>query len=56
MTNGQVRRIPDVGYAMFYKNFEDPTKAEGFTEVVKVKWAPHFASDADKELFLQKTG
>lgn len=30
--------VPDVAYAVFRKNFVEPTLAEGFTEVIRVDW------------------
>nr|KAG5697411.1 hypothetical protein BaRGS_008837 [Batillaria attramentaria] len=54
-TNGEVRRIPDVGYNVFKKNFEEPTKAEGFTEIVKVNFMAKFDSTRDEEIFKQWT-
>jgi len=56
MTNGAVRRVPDVGFNTFFKNFQEPTTDEGFTEVVHVKWAPVFDSEDAKKLFLKWTG
>jgi bifunctional polynucleotide phosphatase/kinase len=50
-TDGEVRRIPDVGYNVFKKNFEEPTKAEGFSEIVKVDFVPHFDSMRDEQIF-----
>ncbi|XP_052774383.1 uncharacterized protein F21D5.5-like isoform X2 [Mya arenaria] len=54
-TNARVRRIPDVGYNVYKKNYEAPTKAEGFTEIINIDFAPKFDSDKDKTLFLQWT-
>ncbi|CAL1540072.1 unnamed protein product [Lymnaea stagnalis] len=55
-TNGEVRRIPDVGYNMFKKNFEEPQASEGFTGgIVKIDFKPRFDSKADEELFKQWT-
>jgi len=46
-------RVPTIAYNIFRKNFETPTKAEGFAEVVKVNFIPEFP-DAEKEkLFMQ---
>jgi len=46
-------RVPIIAYNVFRKNFEPPTKAEGFADVVKVNFIPDFA-DAEKEkLFMQ---
>ncbi len=50
-----VRRIPDVGYNMFKKNFEEPSIDEGFDKVVKVNWIPEFESDEHKQIFLERT-
>lgn len=55
-TRGEVRRIPDVGYNMFKKNFEEPQISEGFTGgIVKIEFKPSFDSKADEELFKQWT-
>ena len=32
-TNGEVRRIPDVGYNVYKKNYQEPKMDEGFTEI-----------------------
>ncbi|XP_077981308.1 bifunctional polynucleotide phosphatase/kinase-like [Glandiceps talaboti] len=55
LTNGQVRRVPDVGYNVFKKNFEEPELSEGFTEIKKIEFIPNFASKKDEELFKQWT-
>ncbi|XP_059140398.1 bifunctional polynucleotide phosphatase/kinase-like [Physella acuta] len=55
LTNGQVRRIPDVGYNVFKKNFEEPTTSEGFSEVIKVQFQPEFDSKTDEQLFRKWT-
>jgi len=54
-TMGQVRRVPDVGYNVYKKNFKAPTKAEGFTEIVQIDFAPNFDSKKDEALFKQWT-
>ena len=54
-TKGQVRRIPDVGYHVYKKNFEAPTKTEGFSEIVEVDFVPKFDSSTDQRLFKQWT-
>lgn len=46
-----VKRIPDIAYNMYRKNFEQPSANEGIEEVVKVPWVPTFDSDKDKDLF-----
>eukprot|EP01114_Cavostelium_apophysatum_P015100 TRINITY_DN404_c0_g1_i1.p1 TRINITY_DN404_c0_g1~~TRINITY_DN404_c0_g1_i1.p1 ORF type:complete len:539 (+),score=163.75 TRINITY_DN404_c0_g1_i1:1629-3245(+) len=56
ITNGAVRRIPDVGYNTFKSRFSEPsTETEGWSEVRKIQWTPDFASEEHKKLFLQRT-
>ena len=52
-TNGEVRRIPDVGYNMYKKNYEEPKASEGFQEIKKIKFVPKFDSKKDENLFKQ---
>ncbi|XP_064606402.1 bifunctional polynucleotide phosphatase/kinase-like [Liolophura sinensis] len=54
-TNGQVRRVPEVGYNVYKKNFQEPTIEEGFTEVLKIDFVPEFGSSRDEQLFRQWT-
>ncbi|KAL5017466.1 hypothetical protein ScPMuIL_007055 [Solemya velum] len=54
-TNGKVRRVPDVGYGVFKKNFEAPTKAEGFSDVLEVDFVPEFQNKRHETLFSQWT-
>ncbi|XP_052070395.1 bifunctional polynucleotide phosphatase/kinase-like [Mytilus californianus] len=54
-TEGQVRRIPDVGYHVYRKNFESPTKAEGFSEIIEIDFIPEFDNKSDESLFRQWT-
>ena len=54
-TNGEVRRVPDVGYNVFKKNFEEPKTSEGFSEVIKVDFVPQFSNKRDEEIFKQWT-
>lgn len=54
-TNGQVRRVPEVGYNVYKKNFQEPTKEEGFTEILKIGFVPVFDSSRDEQLFRQWT-
>ena len=50
-TEGKVRRIPDVGYNVYKKNFVAPTKAEGFSEVINVDFVPEFDNKKDEATF-----
>jgi len=49
------KRIPDIAYNMYRKNFQEPHLSEGITEIVKVPWVPNFDNEKDKSLFLQWT-
>lgn len=54
-TEGKIRRVPDVGYNVFKKNFEEPHMSEGFSDIVKVPFEPNFDNEHDKKLFMQWT-
>ncbi len=54
-TNGEVRRIPDVGYNMYKKNYQEPAIKEGFTEIKKITFVPKFDNKRDETLFKQWT-
>ncbi|CAD5115702.1 DgyrCDS4649 [Dimorphilus gyrociliatus] len=54
-TEGKIRRIPDVGYNVFKKNYEEPHISEGFTDVLKVPIQLKFETDRDRQLFQQWT-
>ena len=54
-TDGAVRRIPDVGYNVYKKNFEEPSKDEGFTEIKRVPFTPIFDSKKLEGFFKQWT-
>ncbi|KAK6179358.1 hypothetical protein SNE40_011740 [Patella caerulea] len=50
-TESEVRRIPDVGYNVYKKNFEEPSKLEGFSEIIKIDFKPRFANAKHESLF-----
>ena len=54
-TKGEIRRIPEVAYRTYEKNFEMPDKSEGFVDVQKVGFIPIFHSEENKSIFLQWT-
>ncbi len=54
-TSGAVRRIPDVAYAVFKKNFETPSAKEGFTVIKQIQFMPKFDSAKDRKMFNQWT-
>eukprot|EP01105_Mastigella_eilhardi_P001023 TRINITY_DN1129_c0_g1_i1.p1 TRINITY_DN1129_c0_g1~~TRINITY_DN1129_c0_g1_i1.p1 ORF type:complete len:550 (+),score=127.44 TRINITY_DN1129_c0_g1_i1:268-1917(+) len=53
LTRGAVSRIPRIAYNVFTSRFEEPTMAEGFTEIKKINWVPAFESEKDRLAFLQ---
>ena len=55
VSEGRKRRVPDVGYNVFKKNFEEPSVAEGFVEVKKVNFVPQFKGKKEEEMFKQWT-
>ena len=52
---GEQRRVPEVGYRIFEKEFEQPSADEGFSEVRNIDFVPVFDSESDEELFQQWT-
>ena len=54
-SKGKQRRVPDVGYNTYKKNFEEPDLSEGFAEVKKIEFVPSFDSKNDEALFKQWT-
>ena len=55
LTNGKVRRIPEVAYRTYEKYFEKPEVSEGLSQVESLDFVPVFDNDSDKELFKQWT-
>lgn len=51
ITDGEHKHVPDIGYNMFKKKYEEPTEDEGFTEIVKIKFVPQFESEEAKNVF-----
>jgi len=49
------RRVPDIGFNQFKSKFQEPTTAEGFSEVIRINWIPDFPSENHKMLFLERT-
>jgi len=48
-TKGEVRRIPEVAYRTYNKNYEEPETSEGFSEVRHIEFVPDFRGDAEFE-------
>ena len=54
-SHGERRRVPEVAYRTYEKNFEKPDPSEGFSEIIELDFVPQFDSDSDKKLFSQWT-
>ncbi|XP_070564381.1 bifunctional polynucleotide phosphatase/kinase-like [Ptychodera flava] len=54
-TKGKMRRVPDVAFHVFKKNFEEPDLSEGFSDIKKIDFVPYFAEKRDEDLFKQWT-
>ena len=55
LTEGKIRRIPDIAYNMYKSQYETPTLAEGFTEILNIDFVPQFDTKKDEEIFKQWT-
>ncbi|XP_071850455.1 uncharacterized protein F21D5.5-like [Apostichopus japonicus] len=54
-SKGKNRRVPNVGFNVYKKNFQDPSREEGFSEVKRIPFSPVFKNKNDERLFLQWT-
>lgn len=54
-SQGEKRRVPEVAYRTYAKNFEKPDSSEGFSEIIELDFVPQFDTDSDKKLFSQWT-
>ncbi|KAL6053486.1 DNA kinase/phosphatase Pnk1 [Balamuthia mandrillaris] len=55
ITNGEHKHVPRIGYAMFKKRFQEPSKSEGFTEIKKINFVANFESQEAEKLFRERT-
>ena len=51
ITKGERPHVPGIAYNMYKSGFSEPEESEGFTEIVKIRFVPHFANSAEKALF-----
>jgi bifunctional polynucleotide phosphatase/kinase len=52
-SNGKVPQIPEIAYNVYSSKYTDPATSEGFEEIKKINFVPTFASEKEKEMFLQ---
>jgi hypothetical protein len=50
-----VKHVPNIAYAMFKKNYETPSKSEGFEEIVQIEFSPDFTNDQEKQVYCEFT-
>lgn len=55
ISEGKIKRIPDIAYNIFFKKFELPIKAEGIDKIHSVKFVPKFKSKFHKNKFMEFT-
>ncbi len=53
MSDGAIKKIPDVAYHTFRGKFQEPSTTEGFTEVLEVPFELHFENAEQRKLFFQ---
>ena len=54
-SKGRVCRVLDAGYNAYKKSYQLPTKNEGFTEILKIPFVPHFDNKNILSVFKQWT-
>ncbi|KAJ8040482.1 Bifunctional polynucleotide phosphatase/kinase [Holothuria leucospilota] len=54
-SSGKIRRIPNIGFNVYKKNYQEPTTKEGFSEIKKIPFYPVFENKNDEKLFLHWT-
>jgi len=54
ITNGASPHVPRIGYAVYKKNYVEPTLKEGFSEIKVITFVPKFNSDHERAEFDKK--
>lgn len=54
-TLGEHKHVPRVGYAVFKKNFTEPKRSEGFSEVKEIDFVPVFTDEESRQMFYHYT-
>jgi len=55
VTQGDRRRVPDVGFNVYKSKFQEPAVKDGYKEICKVRFVPKFKDEETRKLFLQRT-
>lgn len=55
ITNGEQKHVPKVGYNMYKKDFAEPKKSEGFSEVVTIKFVREHPDEEHEKAFEEFT-
>lgn len=51
LTDSTHQKIPEMVFNMYKKNFHEPTKKEGFSEVIRVNFVPKFKDSESETLY-----
>ena len=54
MTKGKTKKLPEVSYNVFYKNYQEPTLDEGIEDIMKIPFQVDFKDELHKKLFLER--
>ncbi|PRP89190.1 polynucleotide kinase 3-phosphatase [Planoprotostelium fungivorum] len=54
VTKGETDRLPDIAFRSYRSKLKEPTRAEGFEEIIQINWSPSFSSDENRKLFMEK--
>jgi bifunctional polynucleotide phosphatase/kinase len=51
----EYKRVPEITYKTFYKNYEDPAEHEGADQIIRLQFVPDFRSKYEILMFLQRS-
>jgi len=55
VTDGERRRVPDVGFNVYKSKYQEPKLTDGYKEICTVRFVPKFKDEETRRLFLQRT-
>jgi hypothetical protein len=53
--SGAISAVPEIAYNIFNSKFQEPSKNEGISEVIKIQPTFEFSSQEELKKFLQRT-
>ena len=54
MTNGEIKKIPDIAYNVYYKNFVEPSASEGFDFIYNIPFVLNFKNNLHRKQFMER--